>query len=839
MSTQLDRPSERGSPFEAGTAATPGLRQALAAGERFRGRARERERRETLRREGLWLQSDSRERVVERFARLAATTAPPGAAVPKRDVVERRVIENLERPAPSRAVFVERILGRSDLLPVAYFARGDRAARSVGRIVIRSAAGVEEGYGTGFLVSPTLLLTNHHVLPAAEVAAQSVVQFDYEKDAVGGRKPAHVCPLDPRRCYVSDEALDFALVGVTLPDGAARQLGWNPLRAHGGKAAVGDSVSIVQHPGGDFKQVAVRDNRLIDALDDFYHYTTDTAPGASGSPVFNDQWEVVALHHSGVPELGADCRPVAANGGPWTPAMGDAAIRWIANEGVRVSRVIAFLQGADLPAHVRPLINDMLSMEPPMTPTPTSTLLPPSTPSPVAAPASLLLPTNGAGQPEDTAPTARRRVDLSGGSGARPADEPVTLSVPIGAPVEVTVRVARGPAVDAPRGDEGLWSTIKDKAGDVVDVVKDKAGDVVDAIKDKVVDVVSDLIPGGGPPPKLPAAALQPGDVLLYQGKGIISQGIMFFTNSDVSHAGLFLGNGMVGEAVADGLMRRSKKDSFSGAAWVIARRLPTRPPTQPVLARANGYLDQRLKYGYQQIVLLAILLVIKRVRPSGVLGKLIQTAAAAAAAALNEFLGGGKDLMICSEFVYRAYDEASNASPDPYRLTVPGIATREAAGAGAPGTGVEPGSVLDNLARHPEILRGATALAAENLRTLAVSALPQETLIAQVEQLLEEHMAEVRYGRPARTMLEAFESGVTDEQIAASVATLALALEAVHRAPAGGTRESVVAAVAEADAFSEGVPASLQRLFRTAADFVTPADLRKSTSLVDVARAW
>ncbi len=30
--------------------------------------------------------------------------------------------------------------------------------------------------------------------------------------------------------------------------------------------------------------------------------TTDTAPGSSGSPVFNDQWEVVALHHMGVPK---------------------------------------------------------------------------------------------------------------------------------------------------------------------------------------------------------------------------------------------------------------------------------------------------------------------------------------------------------------------------------------------------------------------------------------------------------------------------------------------------------------------------------------------------------
>ena len=28
-------------------------------------------------------------------------------------------------------------------------------------------------------------------------------------------------------------------------------------------------------------------------------YTTDTMPGSSGSPVFNDEWHVVAIHHAG------------------------------------------------------------------------------------------------------------------------------------------------------------------------------------------------------------------------------------------------------------------------------------------------------------------------------------------------------------------------------------------------------------------------------------------------------------------------------------------------------------------------------------------------------------
>jgi hypothetical protein len=47
-------------------------------------------------------------------------------------------------------------------------------------------------------------------------------------------------------------------------------------------------VSIIQHPSGERKQLALRENQLIDVLEDFLHYRTDTAPGSSGSPVFND-----------------------------------------------------------------------------------------------------------------------------------------------------------------------------------------------------------------------------------------------------------------------------------------------------------------------------------------------------------------------------------------------------------------------------------------------------------------------------------------------------------------------------------------------------------------------
>jgi endonuclease G len=43
------------------------------------------------------------------------------------------------------------------------------------------------GYGTGFMVSPTLLMTNNHVLSKSDHARNSLAQFNYEE--LEKRKP--------------------------------------------------------------------------------------------------------------------------------------------------------------------------------------------------------------------------------------------------------------------------------------------------------------------------------------------------------------------------------------------------------------------------------------------------------------------------------------------------------------------------------------------------------------------------------------------------------------------------------------------------------------------------
>ena len=220
-------------------------------------------------------------------------------------------------------VVLEKVINVNDFLEIRYLDAGTRAARAVGRIIIRDERERNTGYGTGSLVSPRLLLTNHHVLPDAATAKHSVVEFNYQDDV--DRKPLRSVQFgfDPDTFYVADKARDFALVAIAATAAELAEFGFNPLIRAEGKAIVGEYVTIVQHPKGEKKQLVLRDQQIIDVPDDFLHYMADTEPGSSGSPVFNDQWEIVALHHASV-------RAASAGG----------ATKDFVNEGVRISRIL-------------------------------------------------------------------------------------------------------------------------------------------------------------------------------------------------------------------------------------------------------------------------------------------------------------------------------------------------------------------------------------------------------------------------------------------------------------------------------------------------------------------
>jgi len=339
------------------------------------------------------------QRVAERAAERAdheATLAGPGgiAAADTPERVAKRLGRLNDRYGDGRETTIERIINTADFVGIRYLDAGVAAARAIGRVNIRDARGRLQGYGTGSLVSSALLLTNHHVLPDAETARSSVIEFNYQ-DGLDGR-PLHsqVFPLDPDRFFIADEERDCALVAVRATPDELAPFGFNRLIEAEGKAIIGEFVTIVQHPRGEKKQIALRENKIVDIPGQFLHYTADTEPGSSGSLAFNDQWEPVALHHASVP----------------APEHRD--LGGFVNEGIRISRIVQFVKQQRLSGEQRALADAILA--------PASVAVPPA-PAPAPAPA-----------PERVLVQPPPRVD---------AGQEVTITVPL----EITVRVGGSP----------------------------------------------------------------------------------------------------------------------------------------------------------------------------------------------------------------------------------------------------------------------------------------------------------------------------------------------------------------------------------------------------------
>jgi endonuclease G len=327
---------------------------AIAAGAagRWKARTKERERKRAALARGEYTKAEDRERLVKRIKRLQSWVSARAATSGTLDESATEALAAAPlRPEDVTDLMAERVIGASrDFLSIEYFERASEASRRVGRIVTDG-----EPNGTGFLVAKNIVITNWHVLKTAEMAGRSVLELDYEAHRFGVRKELQAFDLEPDRFFLSDEKLDYALVWVADQSDRGAPLasyGFCPLIDEEGKIAIGEHVNIVQHPEGRVKQVAIRNTRLADLppkpLDSFFHYEADTERGSSGSPVFNDQWEVVALHHSGVPKTNKAGVLLDADGNPISKTDLEKIV-WIANEGIRVSRLVAHIAKAELP----------------------------------------------------------------------------------------------------------------------------------------------------------------------------------------------------------------------------------------------------------------------------------------------------------------------------------------------------------------------------------------------------------------------------------------------------------------------------------------------------------
>lgn len=256
---------------------------------------------------------------------LAGLSAQYGIDVQPARQIDPALLPPTDAPAPAAEPAFDPVVGdqealeqivnsEDNFLDIDMLAGAIYSAQAVGRIELPRGRAL----GTGFLVGPDLILTNYHVFKSKEMLASAVIRFDYQANADGVVTQGRLFEIVPD-FYVSspDTELDFALVRLKGEPLAERKmqegdegLGYLELLRRGrhrGYLLISPSmiveherVNIIQHPNGNPQKVVLTQNYVLTNMSaERVHYLADTQPGSSGSPVLNQHWEVIALHHSG------------------------------------------------------------------------------------------------------------------------------------------------------------------------------------------------------------------------------------------------------------------------------------------------------------------------------------------------------------------------------------------------------------------------------------------------------------------------------------------------------------------------------------------------------------
>jgi endonuclease G len=242
---------------------------------------------------------------------------------------------------------LEKIRGTNNLIAVSFLLRGYEVSQAVGLVVDLNKDFDHAAQGTGFMIAPTILMTNHHVLADTEKARQFGVRMNYQRDLESNIDPYFEYKFDPDAVFFTDKALDFTIVGVKPVDNMKRiplsEFGYLKLLEQRGKIENGEFCTLIQHPDGKPKQTAMFENQILFmGHDEFILYSTDSSFGSSGAPVFNYQWVVVALHHAGVP-VSLDAIQAIP-----TTLVDEKKYPREANEGIRISAIMKVLKEKQL-----------------------------------------------------------------------------------------------------------------------------------------------------------------------------------------------------------------------------------------------------------------------------------------------------------------------------------------------------------------------------------------------------------------------------------------------------------------------------------------------------------
>jgi tetratricopeptide (TPR) repeat protein len=245
---------------------------------------------------------------------------------------EEDVLEESKQPLIKDSF--ERVFGPDGPVSYNWWMEGKIRALAVARLESQF-----KKVGTGFLVrgkditdalgDEPLLLTNAHVLCDDPAVAAPL----HSKNAIVVFERLHkTFRVDKVLWYSPPHELDATL--VRLLDFPSSFKKYFPLASS--LPSLDNNwprVYIIGYPGGGDMTFSQQDNLLLDHQSPKVHYRAPTRGGSSGSPVFNAEWELLALHHYGdaaMPRLRNKPGTYAANEGIYIKAIFDAITAFFA-----------------------------------------------------------------------------------------------------------------------------------------------------------------------------------------------------------------------------------------------------------------------------------------------------------------------------------------------------------------------------------------------------------------------------------------------------------------------------------------------------------------------------
>lgn len=240
-----------------------------------------------------------------------------------------------EQKSDKAKIVLEKVFGDDSFKTYKWYMTGADRCLAVARIGRDSS----KGFGTGFLLKgkvlddslgdELILITNAHVISndSAEKALsanEAIITFEalnnnkeFRAEEIIWSSPSHELDTSIIRFNTEDQELLKTLtekINLYTPFKYLPVIDDPPSQR----------IYVIGHPLGGTLQLSFQDNILLDYEVPKIHYRTPTEGGSSGSPVFNQQWDLIGLHHAGsseMPCLNKKPGTYEANEGIWIQAI--------------------------------------------------------------------------------------------------------------------------------------------------------------------------------------------------------------------------------------------------------------------------------------------------------------------------------------------------------------------------------------------------------------------------------------------------------------------------------------------------------------------------------------